>query len=373
MGKSKIGFWAKFVILTGMLVGLPLLGLRLSGSPLAPYLEFPPTTRYVRHAPFSIGAYIALSAVILMVVCPFAVNAWKSGTARPKKKALKKRRAMAWWGWPAMASLLAAWYLAWNRFDWVGSLQAHTFTPLWLSFILVANALSRQRTGTCLMLARPLFFVLLFPMSAIFWWFFEYLNRFVQNWFYVGPEFSPWSYFWYATLPFSTVLPAVLSIAWWIERSAWIQNGFKSFLPITALASRMGSAAAMGVAAVGLTLIGVFPNLLFPLLWVSPLLIIGAMQTLAGERSLLSEIGGGDWRRAVAAAVAALICGLHWEMWNIYSLAKWKYSIPLVHRCQIFEMPVLGYAGYLPFGLECVIVADMLMEGIQRTRSRFTG
>jgi hypothetical protein len=59
-------------------------------------------------------------------------------------------------------------------------------------------------------------------------------------------------------------------------------------------------------------------------------------------------------------AMAALFCGWFWEMWNYYSLAKWEYAIPFVHRYEIFEMPILGYAGYLPFGLECAVLVDML-------------
>jgi hypothetical protein len=44
-------------------------------------------------------------------------------------------------------------------------------------------------------------------------------------------------------------------------------------------------------------------------------------------------------------------------MWNYYSQAKWIYTVPYVNRFKIFEMPILGYAGYLPFGLECAVVA----------------
>jgi hypothetical protein len=28
-------------------------------------------------------------------------------------------------------------------------------------------------------------------------------------------------------------------------------------------------------------------------------------------------------------------------------------------RSHIFEMPILGYAGYLSFGLECGVIADL--------------
>jgi len=53
-------------------------------------------------------------------------------------------------------------------------------------------------------------------------------------------------------------------------------------------------------------------------------------------------------------------------MWNYFSLAKWEYSIPFVHRFLIFEMPLLGYAGYLPFGLECTVVGGMLEKMLRR-------
>ena len=55
-------------------------------------------------------------------------------------------------------------------------------------------------------------------------------------------------------------------------------------------------------------------------------------------------------------SVAALVCGLAWETWNFYAAAKWVYSVPYVHAFQIWEMPLLGFAGYLPFGLECAAV-----------------
>lgn len=49
-------------------------------------------------------------------------------------------------------------------------------------------------------------------------------------------------------------------------------------------------------------------------------------------------------------------------MWNAYSLVHWEYSIPYVHALPIGEMPILGYAGYLPFGMECLTVAAFFLE-----------
>ncbi len=90
------------------------------------------------------------------------------------------------------------------------------------------------------------------------------------------------------------------------------------------------------------------------------MLIIISIQTIVGEETVFSSLKHGDWRPVVVPALAALICGYFWEMWNYNSLAHWEYSVPFVQRFQIFEMPVLGYAGYLPFGLICVAVAGLL-------------
>ncbi len=49
-------------------------------------------------------------------------------------------------------------------------------------------------------------------------------------------------------------------------------------------------------------------------------------------------------------------------MWNFYSLGHWEYTIPFVHTFEVFEMPLLGYAGYLPFGLECVAVVEIFLS-----------
>jgi hypothetical protein len=112
--------------------------------------------------------------------------------------------------------------------------------------------------------------------------------------------------------------------------------------------------------------IGIWPDYLFSLLWLSPLLIIVAVQSLMGERHILSGISNGDWRLVISSASAALFCGLFWEMWNYYSLAKWEYSVPYVDRFHIFEMPLLGYAGYLPFGLECAMIGMLLEMSMRR-------
>ncbi len=365
---SLMRFAFKIIILACMLLGLPLLGATLAGIPISRYLEFPPRTHYVRHAPFSAMAFVIYSVCILAVVIPLILRGVRC--SRGTKHAVRTSQQFPWWGWMGLVTGLISWVLAWSRFAWFAGLQPHTFSPLWFSFIVVINAIDYRRTGRCLMTEQPVFFLLLFPTSAAFWWFFEYLNRFVQNWHYLGPDFSPLEYFWYATLPFSTVLPAVLSTRQLLLSTRFIQRGYTNLKPVSTAHSRPAAAATLVIAAVGLAGIGVWPNYLFPLLWVSPLLIIVALQALLNEQTIIDQMGTGDWRAATASVLAALICGMFWEMWNYFSLAKWEYSIPFVQRYQIFEMPILGYAGYLPFGLECTVVGALLNQVLRPSDRR---
>ncbi|MGD8290190.1 MAG: hypothetical protein PVF37_00700, partial [Desulfobacterales bacterium] len=53
LSAAMIPFLLKLVIIGGMLLGLPLVGLFLAGYPVSRYLEFPPKTQYIVHAPFS--------------------------------------------------------------------------------------------------------------------------------------------------------------------------------------------------------------------------------------------------------------------------------------------------------------------------------
>jgi len=232
----------------------------------------------------------------------------------------------------------------------------------WVGYIVLVNALCMARSGRSLMTDAPIRFALLWPASALFWWFFEYLNRYVQNWYYVGAtDASPAAYAINASLAFATVLPAVLSTHRLLMTYSTFHSGLKRLVAITLVEDKRTAGALLIVAGASLMLIGRYPDLLYPLVWGAPLLVITSLQTLKGDRTIFKGLSHGDWRAFIGAAMAALICGFFWEMWNFYSMSRWEYAIPFVDRFHIFEMPLLGYGGYLPFGLECLLVGQMVL------------
>jgi hypothetical protein len=357
-----------------LILSLPLLGVAVGGRSLEPYAEFPPTTRFVVHEPFSWSAFVGLAGLIALSAVPMLVRVFFPGRAGFKTSRDSFRSgdglcdSFPWWGWVGLGWIVCAWILAWNRFEWLRPLQALTFTPLWLGYIVVVNALTFRRTGRCMMLYRPFYFASLFPLSAGFWWLFEYLNRYVQNWFYVGGgSMGPWEYVMQATIPFATVLPAVLSTAELLSAYPRLSSGLGDFIKLDLVNQRSFSWALLLIGCGGLFGIGLWPNYLFPLVWVAPLSLITALQGIRGETTIFSGVRHGDWRVLWQAGLAALLCGFFWELWNVRSLAHWEYAIPFVHRFQLFEMPALGYAGYMPFGLECLAVADAF------SASKFSG
>ena len=351
-----------------MLLGLPLLGVALAGYDVHRYAEFPPLTEYVDHAPFSWPVFVGLALFLLAAILPVVVHVAKAnvGFCPPPRP----RHPFPWWGGLALIAGLAFWALAWTRFPAFAPFQAYTFSPLWFSYIVAINALTQWRTGQCSLVRRPGFVALLFVASAAFWWFFEYLNRFAQNWVYQNVDgLSPLEYFYFATLPFSTVLPAVWGTYECLLSFPRLSCGTERFIALRPAHPRIWAGAGLAASGAGLLGIGIWPDFLFPLLWISPFVIIACIQSLRGHPTLFTPLRDGFWRDVVLWALAALVCGLFWEMWNWKSLARWVYRVPFVHRFCVFEMPVLGYAGYLTFGFECAIVGDAVRRWHDRYRS----
>lgn len=344
------------LLLTLLLLGLPVLGILATGQPLSPYLAFPPRPGWIGHAPFSLPVFFSLLSITILCLSPLLLQAMSSMAFRSPQE--RTRHPFPRWGWLGLAACGLFWALAWTRFSWFGAFQSYTFTPLWLSYVLVMQALCLRASGTCMLYRNTRGFLLLFPTSALFWWVFEYLNRFVQNWSYVGISYGPISYAVHASLCFSTVLPAVVGTRDWLLSFSPIREGFRAFHPLRISWHRCLGWALLLFSCLVLALLAVFPNALFAFLWICPLTLLVSLQTLRGLPHIFSSIVRGDWTRIVASALAALFCGWFWEMWNFMSLARWEYAVPYVDRFHVFAMPLLGYAGYLPFGLECTAVQE---------------
>jgi hypothetical protein len=76
--------------------------------------------------------------------------------------------------------------------------------------------------------------------------------------------------------------------------------------------------------------------------------IVGRM----GGRSILAEFFTGHFRSMPLFFLAGLVAGLLWEFWNYWAISKWEYDVPYWGHVKLFEMPVLGFLGFMPFIIE---------------------
>jgi len=323
------------------------------------YMEFPPRELYTEKKPFSYFAFffvIALSSPFIFILI--------KNLKELKKRKVKSRFPI--WGYLAVLCLAASWVLAWKPLEGLSEqFKYYSFSMLWLSYIFVANALLKARTGQTLFYSG---FYMSFLLSVSYWWLFEYLNRFVQNWYYQGTTMlDADGYFKFASYSFATLLPSVWVTKELIEsffvmpvknEAQYFFNDKKCFY--SALISVFSCIYILSV-------LRVYPSVLFPLVWVMPVVLYCAFSVLLVHSSSGVVIDKHFFYRTCFWALACLLCGFLWEMWNYKSLVKWIYHISYVDTLRVFEMPLLGYLGYLPFGLCCWIPVAFIEFSFERT------
>src|SRR5439155_17413484 len=193
-------------------------------------------------------------------------------------------------------------------------------------------------------------FVLLFVASSPIWWLFEWINNRTGNWEYVGSNhFTAFQYYLLCSISFSTVMPAVFETAELIRTFEWVSR-IKSGPRIAATLRNNLVLFLVGLTTLILTL--AWPKYFYPLVWVAIVLLLEPINWWFGRGTFLNWLQRGDWRPVISLAVGALVCGFFWEMWNFYSHPKWVYHTPGAQFLHLFEMPLLGYGGYIPFALE---------------------
>jgi hypothetical protein len=336
----------------------PLAGAWLAGASPVHYLALPPLPPPPQETEFRWSAFAAFAIAEVAVLAPFVLRLWQF---RRAAVATRPAKPFPFWGWLALAALLLCWGLAWADVPQLAPLRRHAFTPLWFSYVVVINAWTLRRAGTCLLTAAPGRFIGLFAASAAFWWSFEYLDQFAANWHYVNATAGgPWERFVAGTLPFSTVLPAVIGTRDLLATFPAFHRALDGWWRPPQPSRRPAGWATLGASVILLGLLGAYGKWLYPLVWLAPLGVITGLQAVAGDRHVLTPLGRGDWGPLWLAAMAGLACGFLWELWNWLSLARWSYSVPLVDGVHLFAMPLVGYGGYLPFGLICVAAARLL-------------
>jgi hypothetical protein len=225
-----------------------------------------------------------------------------------------------------------------------------SFTLMWSGAAVVMWSLSRRGYPGVVR------HIVLAAISMPVWWWFELVNERVRNWEYDYPfRYTQVEWAVLSTLAFATVIPAIAAAHQLVITASTAQS---SRSPDRWFARRE-----IGLGLLLQALVFVYPTQLYPLVWVAPFLVTDGLVALLGGRSMVADLIRRRWKEALLVGAAGLLCGFLWEFWNFYATPKWVYHIPLLGFGKIFEMPVLGYGGYIPFAwsiIQFIRLADIL-------------
>lgn len=266
------------------------------------------------------------------------------------------------WFWIGTVLTGFFWWLMWARTTPFGDLVYYAFTPLWWGFILMLDGIVYRRSGGYSLLAsRPRTLAISALVSVVGWFFFEYYNYFaLGNWYYPNSTLPALSHATVVALfliAYTTVWPAIFE--WYT-----LLNTFPAFVARYASGPRLAlpgglllwSGFALIVALV------FFPYPFFWALWVGTLAVFAGTLMRLGIPTPFGDLAQGNWSPMILMALASMFNGFFWELWNwgsahpdplpVSNPNYWMYDVPYVDVIHLFaEMPLLGYAGYLPFGL----------------------
>lgn len=319
-------------------------------------------------APFSPMVFGIIAIAGLVVVAAYVFPSWfgfKKVEQAPSKPVVKVNYPL--WGWIgliswglamvllAMKSTRPAWLLHWSD------------VPLFWGFTLMIDGWVYMRNGgKSLMSQVPQEIVGIGVASVSGWMIFEYLNFFVDDdWYYPrGNIVSQEQFLLYAIIISSGLLP--LAFEWYSLFTTFrtfrkrFSNGIKLVLP------QSWKPVLIVLSLIGLFIAGLWPNIFFFSLWVTPAMLLMLVLDKNGVWTPLTPIGKGNWTPTLLFALTYLVEGVCLEGQNYFSAihyadgsvwteapAYWQYSLPYVNEPHVFEMPLLGLLGYLPFGVYC--------------------
>ena len=260
-------------------------------------------------------------------------------------------RRLPFYGWMGVALLGTAEWLMW-RHVWPVNVY---FTPIaWSAYLMIVDAMVFSISGRSRLHDASSRFLLSALLSIPLWLIFEVYNLRLANWTYVGVPVN-WAgavfgYGW----SFATITPAILETTDLIENFGWFQRA----QPVRF--SSTGKTVMIALGALCLILPVALPQhvgaYLFGLVWIGFVFLLDPVNERLGAPSLLRDWAAGRRGRFFSLLVSGWVCGWLWEFWNFWAAAKWHYIFPIMQHYKIFEMPIAGYLGFLPFALECFVM-----------------
>lgn len=224
-------------------------------------------------------------------------------------------------------------------------------TLLLAGYVVLVNHLTKLLTGNNPLKMQRDYLLWMGAAGAMLAWSLVYLNLFVASW-TTQPDNPVMQLLLYTPL-FALLAPAVLSTRAMLGSLPGALKRLSHGIPLPVPGDETLVVSLGVIAVTGLLGGAAWPAQLFWLLWLSPLLLLTALQLLWQESTIFSGLKNGDWGRVVCAVLSGLVVGNLSVM--AYQATGGILEINLPH-------PLLAQAGYALFGLLCLQLGDVLAE-----------
>ncbi len=370
MQNSKISKWSLIWPIIALAIIPIAVSLMVYNTPnrLPPgFGEFPPQyiacdpSIFPYHCPpaFWLPYFLAIAVVVLVILALYLVPklfGFKGG--QPNVPA--SPASFPWWFYLGGVVMVFFWWLMWKRPPSFAEVTPYAFTPMWWGFIVMLDGIVYKRNGgSSFMSSKPLLMLVCAVVSLFGWLFFEFFDYFVrESWYYPNMEVLPHALTVLVfLLAYTTVWPAVFE---WYNLlntfpgfAARYQNGPK--VNVNGFYTLLAGFAVMA----GMV---IFPYILFWGVWIGPMLVLIGLLRMHKIASPIDGMAVGNWAPVLLIMLACILNGFIWEFWNYGSMHNpaepvsnpnyWKYDIPFAYVIFLnSEMPLLGYFGYMPFGI----------------------
>ncbi len=257
------------ILSTFLLLILPVLGGFVKWHGFPPGFGHFPAQQVVPVVPFNQTVFIfgCLFAALLLIIILFP-RLFGFKKSKPKKTNTKGKFPV--WFWPSVVVTLLSWFFMWVPIAIFKTISHYTFVPLWWGFILVLDGFVYKRNnGISLVSSKPNTIKLLAVVSCVSWFVFEFLNYFVlENWYYPNGEiFSNFGNISWQLLSYTTVLPAIFEWYLLLKTFSFMKDRYTYGPKIKVSKPVMIIALILGLSL--FFFMGLFPTILFWVLWVS--------------------------------------------------------------------------------------------------------
>ena len=230
-------------------------------------------------------------------------------------------------------------------------------TLVLFAYILFANHMIKRTTGNSPINIQRNYYVWMAAASAILCWLLAYLNLFTASW--LASQGKPAMQILLYTPLFALLAPAVLSTRALLGSFSGLLKFLARGLALPVPDGETLSLSIVSVSVLGLLGGAAWPAQLYWLLWLSPLLLLAALQLLWHESTIFSGLKSGDWGRVTCAALAGSIVG---------NLAAISYQAGGGRLISNLPNPLLAQLGYMLFGLLCLQLGDVVAENWRGTK-----